>query len=688
MKCIIGILMSRYVLVLALLLTGISISQARTYDVNFGVRPTGAVAMKSVVVTGLNNQLAYSVKESQAQTAPFSLIGSGTGLKPLNGNLEIQIRFESRKRGDYKRTITLRSTINPTSSDSIVIVCTAYSIIIEPEPLEFGVVPTGDSITKFFALREGARDFGWRVLDAKSEVLKPFYVIDEVPVQGGPNEVGFNISFAPIEKGPYKKVLHFERTIKSNPTEILDTVRLELRGNGRSADVATGLQFPTTLTHDRSLKTIRVEKYSSRATKYIIASGLKPPFAVTSSISDFLENGKETIDVVFEPTVTGEYLDTLVLHRIRRLDSDKRVFDSILVAVTGTATSMKKAVAYDLGSFFVDSIVRQSLQIELPAVPQEHSFSYKFLPSSGKVACNNLLPIGNSKDAVLKFDATATSPIPFEGTDSVILCRVSDSGKPLDSTTVFFTMNIVERPLSLKARTDQQVYLANIGDTISVGIALDAEVLPQAAVIATPVCTLVYNPSVLVPIGESFSVSANDTAAVVTFSNATVPQVQFGTQGQIVAMQKFVVALGDADSTVIDLQSCTINSNNVLNQRAECTGGVARIGNVFVYQDGRKRLVNSLAESLVLEVDPNPVTTSSKLIIANHSAANSTLHIVNNAGFVVADLTSNVRSGQVEFNVGRSAPIQLSPGSYTARLTVQTQSGKTLTSIVRLFVVQ
>lgn len=160
--------------------------------------------------------------------------------------------------------------------------------------------------------------------------------------------------------------------------------------------------------------------------------------------------------------------------------------------------------------------------------------------------------------------------------------------------------------------------------------------------------------------------------------------------GVIAATIRFVVALGDNDASPLDLRNASYTLSGGTVKGLTDIATTVNITNVWRYQDGRPRLANPLQGVLVLDVDPNPVATTSTMRVRNLPTNGVNLIIVDAAGVVAADLTSQLRSGARDFTVASSgsADVVLPRGNYFARLAVESELGGTLLSVVRIFIVQ
>jgi hypothetical protein len=202
-----------------------------------------------------------------------------------------------------------------------------------------------------------------------------------------------------------------------------------------------------------------------------------------------------------------------------------------------------------------------------------------------------------------------------------------------------------------------------------------------------------YNPTVLVPLrtaGQTLSVRDGKQILTVKRDASNGGPLTIDRSGITASKIVFVVALGDAESTSLTLDNASYSTRNISGKGLADQSAAVNITNVWRYQDGRPRLANPLQGVLVLDIDPNPVVTTTTMRVRNLPTNGANLIIVDASGVVSADLTAQLRAGARDFTVASSgnADVMLSRGTYVARLAVESELGGTLLSVVRIFIVQ
>jgi hypothetical protein len=427
---------------------------------------------------------------------------------------------------------------------------------------------------------------------------------------------------------------------------------------------------------------------------YQVARAPQSPFEITSTTQDLVVRGGEIrVRVKCSPGIEGDFSDEILLECEPK--SGPPAEKSIRVRLNATAFRIERVEEIDFGSIEVGDSARRFILFRV-GILDEPRWEYTRAPRAPFESATISGPIRRGKDTlafVFAFRPTAVGRY----RDTVGIVRVGRLGERLDTSLLLLTGSARPRPLRLRLAAESEQYDVRIGDTLTVNMRLVADTPIDAPERLQRLSYEIgYNPTLLVPVlnftapSESLSVRDGLQFMRISLETFTGGSLLVDSSGVPVGSLRFAVALGDAESSPLRLDSFLYVDRNGFEQRPPANSSIVNITNVWRYQDGRSRLVNPLQGTLVLDVDPNPVTTTATMRARNVPTSGGTLIVTDANGRVAVDLTRVLRDGQRDFTIAASgsADVVLPRGTYYARLAVESQLGGTLLSVVRLFIVQ
>jgi hypothetical protein len=432
----------------------------------------------------------------------------------------------------------------------------------------------------------------------------------------------------------------------------------------------------------------------SAQASYRLVTAPNMPFEFISTVQDLtVRAGVVTLRVRCSPMAAGDYEDEVLLERQPQTGNPSE--NTIKLRLSASAFRIERQDELDFGTLTVaDSAQRVVLFRIGPA--DDVRWEYTRAPQAPFRSTTINGPIRRGRDTLaFVFTFHPTSVGRFR--DTVGIMRIGRMGQRLD--TAWFYLNGVARPRPLTLRLAPRIerYDARIGDTITLDVLIQSDgpidVPERMQRLSFDVG---YNPTMLVPIFDSQtspqSLNVRDGRQLLTVRRDAFAggDLIVDTSGISVATLRFAVALGDAESSPLTLESFRYVDRSGSEKSPPTTSSFVNVTNVWRYQDGRSRLVNPLQGPLVLDVDPNPVETVATMRVRNLPPVGGTLVIANSNGARVADLTGDIVGGKRDFTIASSgvADVVLPRGTYFARLAVESQLGGTLLSVVRLIIVQ
>lgn len=425
--------------------------------------------------------------------------------------------------------------------------------------------------------------------------------------------------------------------------------------------------------------------------EYVVTTPPKAPFTITGNSQDLvIRNGEIRLQVTFAPTAAGDVEDMVVLER--QPMTGKANENVLKVKLFGSAFWIERKEDIDFGAINVaDSARRLVLFRSGPA--DDFEWEYTRAPREPFRSTTLQGPVRRGRDTLaflFSFHPTAVGRY----ADTVGIVRKLRGGQRLDTALIYLRGFARARPFTLRPDIGPSQINARIGDTLTVDVRLVASgPIDVPEQIKSINIDLSYNPTLLVALPESgHTLAVRDGLQVLTIKRDafTGGSLTVDSSGIVAASVRFVVALGEAASSPLALSNASYTLLDGTVKGLSDLDATVNITNVWRYQDGRSRLVNPLQGVLVLDVDPNPIVSTSTMRVRNLPSNGANLVIVDASGMVASDLTSRLRSGARDFSVASSgsADVVLPRGTYYARLAVESELGGTLLSVVRLFIVQ
>ena len=549
--------------------------------------------------------------------------------------------------------------------------------------IDFGEVILGDAGSRAVFVRVNDQvDETWqRLFDPEP----PF--VNTTP--DGPVEIAdtfaFIFEFRPLVPGRYRDSTVLVRSVNGQPR---DTIRVRMEGVGRSLTASQDLRFPLTMTGDFIPRWRSFFGPEYVVDQYEVLHRPDDPF-VTAENPVTWDRDSLRVGVAFEPRTLDVYEDSLVL--IRR-GVDDRILDTLHLNLYGFSTEMKPDTTVDFTGVTVGSVDTMLVFLRLPAFFITRQFQYDIVSLDPGPMRAEVEPDRPTRRAVMTCRIIA-SPDEFRNVrQRFVMRRRSEQTDELwDSTIINVDLLMAPRPIRYDLVWNQNPVSAEIGDTVALVLqAVTEDVFDADIAIDDIRVELAYNPTTFVPLtspGQTRSVVSDSTRWTIT-----LPRDEVISSGPVtpLATLRAVVALGDADHSPLTPLTATLTVKGSDPRRVRCDTNRLNITNVFRYGDGTPRYVNPLQQGLEISIDPNPVISSATLTVENVPDGRGALDIIDVMGQVVADLSSQLRSGVTTFTVasGSGGDVDLMPGSYYARLTVQGDQPNSLARVVRLLIVQ
>lgn len=559
----------------------------------------------------------------------------------------------------------------------------AETLVLRNETVDFGEVILGDAGTRavFVRVNQQANETWQRVYDP----AEPF--VNTTP--DGPVEIAdtfaFIFEFFPVKGGSYKDSTMLVRLVDGQPQ---DTIRVLLQGDGRSLSDRKAIRYPLTMTGDFMLWFQDFYGLEYVVDQYTVAHRPTEPF-ITAEDPASWDGDSIQVGAAFEPTALGVFEDSLIL--VRRLNGTTPL-DTLHLDLYGFSAEMKPDTTVPFTGVTVGGVDTLLVFLRLPAFFITREFRYDIVSLDPGPMRAEVDPTRPTRRAVMTCRIIA-SPSEFRNVrQRFVMRRWSEQTDEIwDSTIINVDLLMAPRPINYRLVWDQNPIDARIGDTVSVVLqAVTDDIFDAQIAIDDVRLDIAYNPTVFIPLsspGQSRSV-VNDT----TWWTLTLPRDQVLSDGPVtpLATLRAVIALGDADHSPVHPANATITIKGGEARSVPADTNRMNITNVFRYGDGTPRYINPLQQGLEISIDPNPVTGSATLSLENVPTGRGACDIIDVMGQVVADLSSQVRSGTTTFTIssGGGADVGLTPGSYYARLTVQGDQPNSVARVVRLLIVQ
>ena len=675
-----------------LLATSSAVASSVTHDMELLQTRVGAERTEFEFVSGIFGQGRYKVDIHPE--APFTWAGDSTDLVVRFGRITVEITFRPYDIGFFSSYIQFVRDSGAGSPDTIFVRLTGSGYTIQREEvLDFGRVFRGDSSRRTVYiesyLNEGVGWFYDGALDDPFDIITRFGPVNTQR----PDTMGFVFQFKPWRLGVFTDTIHIVRAVGFTRLDTI-TVYLHGVGDGYSANVAT--DFGALMIGD------------SAAVERVVAVPPDPRFQradppgppkLPFSLAYFLYPSPRPPDsarigLAFAPTVAGSFRDSVFFVRF---DSNAQDMDSIKVRFKGAGVVMVAEDSVTFDPVKIGDDISQDLILTLPATEVHRNFRYTIAPEiNGPVSSSITSPTKPSNDqtVVIRFRVRTGTKFISESYRFVLYRSPELSGKEFfafDSTIIHVHVRMVPRPVSFRLLWKDNTVEERIGDTVRLELQLvTSDPIDVPVRMLDFAATVSYDPTIFVPfIGEGQERVVEDDYVSLRIRGSQ-QEVNIASTPFTVATINGIAAMGVDDHCQIIADHASINYlPNGVATLAEDTC-ILELTNVWRYQNGQPRYVNSLQAELVMDVDPNPVNAASTLRVDNVPAQQGRLLIIDAVGRVMADLTTDIRSGIREWTIssGSGSPLSFPPGTYYARLQVDGVDNTLIYNVSRLFVVQ
>lgn len=432
---------------------------------------------------------------------------------------------------------------------------------------------------------------------------------------------------------------------------------------------------------------VPVQPAESRRYRPIDTLVLDPPFSlVVTNINNVPDGQDIIIGAAFQPTVGGQYRDTLAFVRFDTLRNNEVIIDTLTFICVGEAKEQRDRMEFTFTGMVNDPPKTSSQKLVVDA---RDRYTYSMSTLSDGPSTVVMKRLSSDPDTIvvqMTFNPTKVGTFIQEG----MLYRMKGS-KAVDSTKINCTSTVRPRPLKLTLSLSPSQATVNIGDTVTIAVVATADTVPDApADVTSASFTFSYDPTVLIPLQGSH-LETNRSGDIPTFSISVTKEdsLALHTAEDTVARVRCLAVLGDAERVVVHPIASSFTCEQASPPPSTTLNdAVITIGDIWEHQGG-PRLVNSLRGTCDITVDPNPVRSSSVMTLINVPTGVGSLQIITTAGALVRDLTADVRNGVRTFTItSGGGSIALTPGTYYARLLVGASADKSVYSVVRMIVVE
>lgn len=506
------------------------------------------------------------------------------------------------------------------------------------------------------------------------------------------DEIEIRVEFAPQTVGDFQDEIKLQR-VPATGQNFVDQIRIRLFATAFRIERTDDLNFGGVMTGDTVKKTVLYRANRNDEFNFEYAGALREPFYMITAQGP-VRRGFDTLAVViaFSPTAAGRFTDTIGVVRRDRMG---RRLDTAFIALEGVGRTMPAEQTVNLRDLVAGDYASRQVVVGLPEKVVSTSFTYSVEARSAAsyTSASITAPSGPSTSQQITINVVANPRSKVDERSTYMLLRKDPSGRAIDSTRIVLDVAASSRPIAWSASFGADAIIARIGDTLTLALrARTSDPIDEPTQIQSIKYSLSYNPTVFVPIlasNQALSVVDNKQVLTTTIDAFDEPPV-IGADGDVLTTLRAVVALGDAESSTLEVSDVACLDARGAPLAITGSSTILQISNAWRYATGGVRLVNTLQGTLTLDVDPNPVVGISTLRIRNLPQGAGQVTIVDELGQIRADLTQDVRTGKRDFTVASSgaADVIVGPGRYYARCVVESILGNTLSSIVRLFVVQ
>lgn len=557
------------------------------------------------------------------------------------------------------------------------------------EAIYFQPIPTGATATLEVKISGIIGQGQFVIVDS---TIGP-YTIVSTPLEHSTRNgyVVVRVTFHPLTPGEFRDEIILERRPPIAPEN--DRIVVRLYGTAFRLEREDKVNFGTVLTADTSRRTVFVRNFRGSDVRWTIAKPPKPPFDVVTKNGPILMGG-DTLAFVFSfsPRTVGSHIDSVGLVRV---DKNGNSLDTVLAVFFGQGVGLPAEASAVFDPISVGMTLRDTVTIDLPVSARLASFTYDATVADPGVPISAVVLGNGQADRNNRvFVEITCSPSTYKSQRALLHLSRKLAGKEIvDKTTISVGIVMVPRPVSLSASFRADTLFHRIGDTVLLDVfANTTDTYDEPLLVSGLTLRLTYNPTLLVALpqaGQTVDVGEDDYGIRHTLSDLPNPIALDG-PSTVVATIPFVVTLGDAESTQLKLENFELVVGQDKHIRVQPTTSVLMVTNVWRYGNGMPRFINPLAGTLILDIDPNPVVSTSTIRVRNLSTQGGKLIVLDALGRVRADLSAGLQSGKKEFSVASSgtADVVVSAGTYYARLLEIGAQPNDINSVVRVFVVQ
>ncbi len=661
-------------------------ARTRTEILNCDTTLIGNLSWKRYFITELSGSGRYRI--DLPLEAPFFFTGSTNDLFIRRESIWLDIRFQPIFVGQREGVMRLVRDGDPSDRDTIIIRFVGQALTYSrTEVRDLGEIQTGDTSHCDVRFPSNMADQeSWKIIGLDNSKFTTSTPLGPNIEQG--NTAAFHFACAPLRSGPVEDTVLLERSLG---TFVLDTITVILKAQATDLNVRAVIDYQTIVTGDSAATEIVFPAATPGNSRYRLIHRPTRPFVslmIGNEPSPEPPN-QAKIGIAFVPVVKTDYADSIV---IARSNLNDEILDTIKIVVIGKGGGLPEVVVGSLDNVIIDQ--ESSLQVDavLGGKPQTTQFEYTLAPlSQGPISGTISSPVGASLNQVITCDFVTRPTTFFDATQQWVLRRVSSAtGKLWDTSLVNIRQNMKARPVNYRIAFGSSELRHRIGDTVEVNLLLitdDPIDVPMSVYSISGSVT--YNPTVVVPLtGIGVERVIIDDQPRIQFRY--VGPTPISTSITVVGTLRFVVVMGDTDRTKLDMQRVEIVRGSVDPEEIPSSDAELIVTNVWRYSGSAGRFVNPMVGPLVMDVDPNPITSEGVLRVRNVPPGAGNLQIIDASGQIIADLTKDLRAGTTSWSIstGEGGILSLSPGSYYVRLMAQGDGPHSINSLVRLFVVQ
>jgi hypothetical protein len=341
--------------------------------VSFGSVLVGEQATQTLTITNLSSSTGNLQVSIGNLTSPFSLTAGVSSFNLAPGTSRtLTIGFSPTSPGAVFQTLTLThnatNQTNPTKlSVNGVGVSSLINMDISPNPINFGDVPAGQSVTQTLTITNLSSSTG-DLVGSFGSLSGPFSIItggNPFTLAPGKSQ-SVVIRFSPTSEGVFSQAL----AITHNATNLLNPMEVPLNGKGISGVNllinTTPIDFGNVIVGKSVNQILTIANLSTSANTLTASVGnLSDPFAVVSGggTLSLAPGESQSVLISFSPTSSGTFSQTLsITHNATNQTNP------VSVPVSGMGTTAVilmdiSPASLDFGNVFVGKSASQTLMI-------------------------------------------------------------------------------------------------------------------------------------------------------------------------------------------------------------------------------------------------------------------------------------------------------------------------------------